>query len=365
MTDSRLAHAPTPSQPAATRPPALQLGRVRVWPPVLQAPMAALTNLPMRTLAEEAGCGLTVTEFLAAPALAARRPKMVRKLTASRDDRPYSVQIFGRDPNEMRRAAALVVGLGAPLVDINMGCPAKKVTKGSCGAALMREPTLAVELVHAVREGVGERADVTVKMRTGWDEASKNAPELAARVVDAGAVAVTVHGRTREQRFGGTVDLESIRRVKQAVAVPVIANGDIVDLPSLERALEVTGADGVMIGRAACGDPWLFSRVRAWWEGQPIPALPTPTERLGMYRRHLGLYLEIEGETRAVIEMRKFAAWYLREWPGAAQLRKAIYAVEGIPELDAILDDAARLFDGGLDALRSRGVSYNACWPIR
>ena len=180
-----------------------------------------------------------------------------------------------------------------------------------------------------------------------------------------GAVAVTVHGRTREQRFGGTVDLESIRRVKQAVAVPVIANGDIVDLPSLERALEVTGADGVMIGRAACGDPWLFSRVRAWWEEQPIPALPTPTERLGMYRRHLGLYLEIEGETRAVIEMRKFAAWYLREWPGAAQLRKAIYAVEGIPELDAILDDAARLFDGGLDALRSRGVSYNACWPIR
>lgn len=331
---------------AAGRPPALQLGKLHIWPPVIQAPMAAVTNLPMRTLAEEHGCGFTVTEFLAAPALAARVPAMLKKLTPSQQGRPFGVQIFGRDPDEMKVAAELAVQTGAAVVDINMGCPAKKVTKGVCGSALMREPTLAQELVCAVKQGAADKALVTVKMRSGWDECSKNAPEFAQQMVAAGASLVTVHGRTRQQKFTGKVDLEIIRRVKEAVSVPVIANGDIVDLASLERTLEMTGADGVMIGRAANGNPWIFQQIKHWWAGQALPALPTALDRMAMFWRHLHLYLQIEDEFRAVTEMRKFGGWYLREMPGVAALRREINQTTTVQTLGKLLKDAL----AGVDA---------------
>jgi nifR3 family TIM-barrel protein len=210
----------------------------------------------------------------------------------------------------------------------------------------MREPALAEELVRAAVSAVGGRAAITVKMRSGWDERSKNAPELAARLAAAGAAAVTVHGRTRQQAFGGSVDLEIIAAVKQAVPVPVIGNGDVVDRVSLERMFERTGCDGVMIGRAALGNPWIFADALAWWRGEPAPPPPGPLERLRMLGRHLDLYLDIADTRRAVLEMRKFAGWYLRGFPGAVRLRKAIYSIEEI----ALLRQALAEAEAGLKA---------------
>lgn len=328
--------------PAPGRPAPLVIGRLQIAPPVLLAPMSALTNLPMRALCEAAGCGFTVTEFLAAPALSARARKELRKLQPS-PGRPWGAQIFGRDPRQMGRAAGTCVERGAALVDLNMGCPARKVTKGCAGASLMREPALAAELVHAVREAVAGRAEVTVKMRSGWDDANKNAPEFAARMVEAGAQAVTVHGRTRAQAFAGVVDLTIIAEVKRALGrVPVIGNGDIVDAASLARMFEATGCDGAMIGRAALGNPWVFGVARAWWTGTEPPPAPTPRDRLAIYREHLLHYLAIaDAEAQAVVEMRKFAGWYLRGFPGASTLRKAIYAIQSKEEVLRLVQETA------------------------
>jgi tRNA-dihydrouridine synthase B len=321
-------------------PNAIEIGTVRIWPPVVQAPMSALTTLPMRTLAEEMGCGLTVTEFLPAPALAGGVKAMISRLTPSKDNRPFGVQIFGRDPKQMAKAAGMAADRGAAIVDINMGCPARKVTKGVCGSALMREPELAETLVIAIKEEIGTRAAVTVKIRAGWDNKTKNAPAFAARMVEAGARAVTVHGRTREQKFEGVVDLDIIRHVKKEVQdVPIIANGDIVDIASLERTLETTDCDGVAIGRAALGNPWIFARFAAWFDGLPIPAFPTGEQRIAMYLKHLELYLQTAVEEKAVIEMRKFAGWYLKSMPNISSLRQGINQLRDVASIHQLIED--------------------------
>ena len=301
------------------------------------APMSGLTNLPMRALAEEAGCGLTVTEFLAAPALAGGVKKELQKVQPSPGGRVWSAQIFGRDHGQMARAATICADAGASLLDLNMGCPARKVTKGIAGSALMREQALAEELLRAVVEAVGHRAEVTVKMRAGWDSESLNAPELAARLEAAGAKAFAIHGRTAAQKYAGKSDPMAITRVKEAVSVPVIGNGDVTDVAGCARMFEITGCDAVMIGRAAMGNPWLFARCLAWWTGAEEPPLPTVPERLACYLRHLDLYLTIATERRAVVEMRKFAAWYLKSFPGASALRKAVYHTEDLAEVRRII----------------------------
>ncbi|MBW2733898.1 MAG: tRNA-dihydrouridine synthase, partial [Deltaproteobacteria bacterium] len=316
-----------PARSSSALPGPLTLGQLVVDPPVFQAPMSGLTNLPMRRLAEEHGCGMTITEWVPASGVATGVQSAMKRLlrapgTSASKRRPLGVQLFGREPRAIERAAARILALGADVVDLNMGCPGKKVRSGSTGAALMREPELACELVLAARQGVGDKIPVTVKMRAGWDENQLNAPELAARVAEAGASMITVHGRTRQQRYTGTVDLSIIRAVKQSVAVPVVANGDIVDVPTMRRAFAETGADGVMVGRGARGNPWIFAQLKAAFEEEPAPALPSAEERLRMYLRHLKLYLEGVSERDAVIEMRKFAGWYLKEVPGGELLRR-------------------------------------------
>jgi nifR3 family TIM-barrel protein len=332
-----------PVEPAAGRPPPLQIGALRIAPPVVLAPMSALSNLPMRTLCEEAGCGLTITEFLAAPALIRGVPTELAKLRPGPGGRPFGAQIFGRDPEQVSRAAAVAVEAGAHLVDINMGCPAKKVTKGVAGCALMREPALAVEIARAAHGALAGRVPLTVKMRAGWDDAQKNAPDLACRLVEVGVAAITVHGRTRQQGFHGVVDLEIIRQVRRSLppAVPVIGNGDVVDVASLQRMFEATGCDAVMIGRGALGNVWLFAAARAWWMGLPPPPPPVVRDRLRMYRRHLDLYLTVSSdEAQAVVEMRKFATWYLRGFWGAAQLRKRLYTLTDVQSVLGLLVEA-------------------------
>jgi tRNA-dihydrouridine synthase len=190
---------------------------------------------------------------------------------------------------------------------------------------------------------VAGRAPVSVKMRAGWDASSKNAPELARLLVARGAGAIIVHGRTRQQRFDGAVDLELIARVKQAVSVPVIANGDVADAASMQRALEATCADGVMVGRAALGNPWVFGELRAWCEGRPLPPPPAAADRLAMYLRHLELYLEVADEWRAVVEMRKFARWYLAPVPGGEQLRRRINGLTEAGAIRALIEAAGQI----------------------
>src|SRR5580698_764600 len=262
----------------------MRVGDLVIDPPVILAPMAAVTDLPFRTVAEELGVGFTITEFLSAHALAAGDAKTTGKLTASLDGRRFGVQIFGREPEMMQDAARLAVSIGASLVDINMGCPAKRVVAGECGSALMREPQIAQELVRATVAAVPAHVPVTVKHRAGWDQGHKNAPEFACAMVEAGAQMITVHGRTRTQGFSGSSDPEIIRLVRDAVPkhIPVVGNGDVVDVEGFQRMREVTGCDAVMIGRGALGNPWLFSRLRQICEGKPDPGAPTLDERLSV-----------------------------------------------------------------------------------
>ncbi len=290
---------------------------------VLLAPMAAVTDLPFRTICEEHGVGLTITEFLSASALCAGAQKTVDKMTPSLNGRRFGVQIFGREPEALAQAAQMARDIGAALVDINMGCPAKRVVAGACGSALMKEPELAQELVRAVRRALPEQIPVTVKHRAGWDDRHLNAPEFACAMVEAGAAMITVHGRTRTQGFSGRSSLEIIKKVRQSVPsqVPVIGNGDVVSLADYQRMRQETGCDAVMIGRGALGNPWLFRDIRLWLAGQPLPGAPSPAERRAVFLRHVELMRQHTVEKRILHELRKAVAWYSKGMPGSAELR--------------------------------------------
>ena len=290
---------------------------------VLLAPMAAVTDLPFRTICEEHGVGLTITEFLSARALCEGAKKTTQKMTASLDGRRFGVQIFGRELDALAKAALLAKDIGAALVDINMGCPAKRVVAGACGSALMKEPELAQEIVKAVRAALPADIPVTVKHRAGWDEKHLNAPEFACAMVEAGAAMITVHGRTRTQGFSGKSSLEIIKKVREAVPthIPVVGNGDVVSLLDYVRMRTETGCDAVMIGRGALGNPWLFRDIRAWLRGEPVPGAPTVEERSEVFLRHCALMRGRTEEKRLIHEIRKSVAWYTKGLPGSADLR--------------------------------------------
>jgi nifR3 family TIM-barrel protein len=331
----------------------VRLGRLEIRPPVILAPMADVTDLPLRTICEELGAGLTVTEFLSAHALAAGAAAIVRRLTASRGGRPFGVQLFGRAIAPMERAAALAVECGAALVDLNMGCPARKVVWGGqprggdgvcrgAGVALMLDPEYAARLVAAVRAVVPPAIPVTVKHRAGWDAQHQNAPEFARAMVAAGAAAVTVHGRTKVQGFSGQVDLGIIRAVREALPpeVPVVGNGDVTDVASYLRMRRETGCDAVMIGRAAMTNPWVFALLRAHEEGRPLPPPPTAAEKHRLFLRHVGLCEEIHPES-ACREARKVLCRYAKGMRGASELRQSVMRADTMRE---VLDLGARFF---------------------
>ena len=326
----------------------MKIGNLVVENPVLLAPMAAVTDLPFRTICEEHGVGLTITEFLSAQALTLGAAKTVDKLTASLEGRPFGVQIFGREEEPMARAARMAVEIGASLVDINMGCPAKRVVAGACGSALMKEPALAQRIVEVVREAVPAHVPVTVKHRAGWDEKHLNAPEFACALVEAGAKMITVHGRTRTQGFTGSASREIIRKVREAVPahVPVVGNGDVLTVEDYLRMREETGCDAVMIGRGAIGNPWLFRDITARLRGEPPPRQPSIEARLAVVRRHLGLMKTHTPPKKLVHEIRKACAWYTKGLPGCAAFRAA---TQHIVDLDEILARAEGFFLGQLD----------------
>lgn len=312
-----------------------RIGNVTLANRMVSAPMAGITDRAFRDLAREMGCGLTYTEMISAQALMYGNRKTMQYLGIA-GEHPINVQIFGCDPGMMAQAARLAADAGADLLDINMGCPTPKIVKNGEGAALMRHPERAGEIVAAVAAAV--KVPVTVKLRKGWDAGYPDAVELARVVTTAGAAALTVHGRLRSEFFKGRADWNIIRAVKQAVQVPVIGNGDIRSGPDAERMLAETGCDAVMIGRAATGNPWVFSEVLHYLKtGEGLPS-PSPRARVEMALRHLDLMVHYKGAEVAVWEMRKHAAWYTRGLPGAARLRDRLHQAGTIEALRELID---------------------------
>ena len=323
----------------------MRVGSLDFDPAILLAPMEAVTDLPFRTICEELGAALTFTEFLSAEALTRGARKAVDRMWPSLGGRRFAVQIFGREPEALARAAEMAVDVGASIVDINMGCPAKKVTAGMCGSALMREPELAAALVAAVRRAVPSRIPVTVKHRTGWDECSMNAPAFARRLVDEGAAMITVHGRTRAQGFSGEARLEPIAAVRVALPaeIPVIGNGDVRDVAGYLRMKAGTGCDGVMIGRGSMGNPWLFRSLSAIAQGLPDPGPPTLAERRTVWRRHADLALTYAPVKMRIHELRKTLAWYSRGLYGGSHLRQQTFTTA---DTSALLEMGEAFFEG-------------------
>lgn len=320
----------------------MRIGDLAVDVPVLLAPMAAVTDLPFRTVCEEFGVGFTITEFLSAHALSAGDPKTTGKLTASLNGRKFGVQIFGREPAAMDAAAKMAVAIGASLVDINMGCPAKRVVAGECGSALMREPQIAQELVRTVVAAVPAHVPVTVKHRAGWNQDNRNAPEFACAMVEAGAKMITVHGRTRTQGFSGKSDPEIIRLVREALPahIPLVGNGDVIDVEGYLRLREQTGCDAVMIGRGALGNPWLFARLREVTAGRADPGPPGLEERLAVFRRHVDLIETLKKDNKRVLhEIRKACAWYARGLYGCNALRLRVWEAPDVAAARALVED--------------------------
>jgi tRNA-dihydrouridine synthase B len=297
------------------------VGNVAIPTKALLAPMAGITDLPFRRLAARFGAGLVVSEMVASrEAVTAGKAAAARMMTDDAEA-PCAVQIAGCEAHWMAEAARLAEGSGARIIDINMGCPAKKVTTGWSGSALMREPDRALTLIEAVVGAV--RVPVTLKMRLGWDHDSLNAPDIAARAVDAGVQMITVHGRTRQQFYKGKADWTAIRRVREAIRVPLVANGDITDAASARQAVAASGADAVMIGRGAQGAPWLPQAVADAMAGRAV-TLPSTRERLDLLAEQYDAMLAFYGRDIGLRVARKHIGWTLDRIPGAVALRQRL-----------------------------------------
>ncbi len=301
---------------------ALQVRDISVSPPVMLAPMSGITDRPMRLVCRGQGSPLASTEMIAAAALARGKlnPDALEAIKTHPRDRPLVMQIIGSDPDEMAEAAR-ILSLLADAIDINMGCPAKKVIKSGSGAALMRDPEKAALLVRAVRRST--HLPLTVKTRTGWDEASRNVAELARMCEREGADAIVVHARTKARAFAGPPDLEGLREAVDAVNIPVIGNGGITGPADARAMIERTGCAGVMVARSARGNPWIF-RELAQGPGDP----PTAREKAQTVMAHLDMMLEHMPEHRAVVQMRKHLSWYSKGLPAAVELRKELPVIE-------------------------------------
>jgi tRNA-dihydrouridine synthase B len=318
----------------------LVIGGISIFPPLALAPMAGVTNALFRRLFKPFGLGLTVSEFVSAQSLVRGNKRTLEMIDVYPDERPTAVQLHGNDPDVMARAAAFVEECGADIVDINFGCPAPKIVKGGDGAAILRDPDLAVAICAAVRKAV-QRAPVTVKMRLGWSADRFTFVEIAKRAEAVGINAFTLHGRYGQQFYKGTADWSYIARLKREVQVPIIGNGDLRQAMEAVQRMQETGVDGVMVGRAALGNPWLVRDMAAALRGEAIPPPPSVAERVEFARRHFDAMIDRYGEKSGLLQMRKHLGWYLKGIEGAAALREAINHETSPQGVHAILDEAA------------------------
>ena len=315
-------------------------------PPVFLAPMAGITDLPFRNLVQRFGAGLVVSEMVASQEMVQARPGTRERSELGLNVENTAVQIAGRESHWMAEAARLLEARGARLIDINMGCPARKVTGGNSGAALMRDLPLALKLIEAVVGAV--KTPVSLKMRLGWDDDTLNAPELARAAQDAGIAMVTVHGRTRCQFYRGTSDWRAIAAIKHAVDIPVIANGDITDPNAARTALDQSGCDGVMVGRGIQGRPWMLAQIAAQLFGRPSPTIPTGAALAELVADHVHAALEFYGPDLGNRVMRKHLGWYMDQAGTPPGLRKPLLRETDADQVFARLPEA--LGTGGAKA---------------
>lgn len=324
--------------------PGFTIGNVNIAGRFIMAPMAGVTDRAFRQICRECGAAMTISEMVSTQALLFQDKKTRTLLSLAPNEVPGWIQIFGSSPAYMADGAQKALALsGAALIDINMGCPAPKIVKGGDGSALMTNPKLAEQVIRAVVDAVD--VPVTVKFRKGWDEDHQNYLDFAKMAQACGASAVTLHGRTRAQMYAGEADWEAIAAVKRNVSIPVIANGDVDSPEDAQRILHVTGADAVMIGRGALGNPWLFAQCAAMDEGRDIPPLPPLGVRLETIRRQIMLAAENKGEHIAMLEARKHFAWYLKGVRGTKQLKVRISALTSFAQLEELLAEASELED--------------------
>ena len=314
----------------------MRIGNVTLDNNIILAPMAGVTDLPFRLLCKEQGAGLLCMEMVSAKAIYYNNKNTESLMEIDERERPVSLQLFGSDADIMSEMAKKIEEKPFDILDINMGCPVPKVAGNGEGSALMKKPELVREIVSKVVKATCK--PVTVKIRKGFDESCVNAVEIARIIEDCGAAAVAVHGRTREQYYSGRADWDIIRQVKEAVSIPVIGNGDVTGPESAKRMLEETGVDGIMIGRAARGNPWIFGQIKEYLETGTLPQKPELSEVREMMLRHARMQLECKGEYTGIREMRKHVAWYTAGYPNSAKLRAKINEVETYQELEALLN---------------------------